>query len=185
MMIKQTIKETDILISAIISLYLKLVKYNVISKRDINILYEIFQSTFQEKITIQHIQKAIQNPYFLKQSANIINKRLSYPDKIKLLINLLLIAHINKDFSVLARLDILEVAEILQIDVRLYSRIIDVIEGKNRFLDIDLKQFTGNINQSIFQNFLIFGGCEDCDIQFGDKIGDPDKKLHVYNLIIL
>ncbi|MCK4338624.1 MAG: hypothetical protein KAW87_01355, partial [Candidatus Cloacimonetes bacterium] len=129
------------IINAVVALYLNLIRFNTqkITKREVEIVYNIIKSTFSEEdIHLHQIQKLIENPYPLKQAVNVIKSHLFLSDKLTLLMNLLVIAHINEDFSVVDRLDILEVVEMLQIDIHQYSQIIELIEGQSKYLDIRL-----------------------------------------------
>jgi len=179
---KEARKDIDNIINAVVALYLNLIRFNTqkIGKREVNIVYNIIKSTFSEKeIRLQQIQKLIENPYPLKQAVNIIKNYLYYPDKIKLLMNLLVIAHINESFSVVDRLDILEVVEMLQVDINLYDQLVEIIEGESKFLDISLQEFSEHLGQSMFTNFLVFGEKQSCDVKFKEKISTD------YILIIL
>ena len=179
---KTPVKNIDDIINAVVALYLTLIRFNKkdLSKNDVEKIYRIIKTTFrQEEIHIHHIQLLIENPLPLKQAISIIKNDLRFPDKITLLINLLLIAHINDDFSVMDRLDILEVVELLEVDIRLYSQIIDVIEGENDAIEINLQDFLVNIDQNLFMNSLILGESHHCDILLRDENHTP------YKLIIL
>ena len=182
MMKKAHIKNIDDIINAVVALYLTLIRFNKkeLSKNDIEKIYSIIKTTFrQEEIHIHHIQRLIENPIPLKQAISIIKNDLRFPDKITLLMNLLLIAHISDDFSVMDRLDILEVVELLEIDIRLYSQIIDVIEEEKDFIELSLQEFLLNIDKNLFMNFLLLGESSDCDILLKDENHTP------YKIIIL
>lgn len=179
---KAPVKNIDDIINAVIALYLTLIRFNKkeLSKNDIEKIYNIIKTTFrQEEIHIHHIERLIENPLPLKQAINIIKNDLRFPDKITLLMNLLLIAHISDDFSVMDRLDILEVVELLEIDIRLYSQIIEVIEEEKDFIEISLQEFLLNIEKNLFMNFLLLGESTDCDILLRDENHTP------YKIIIL
>jgi len=89
--------------------------------------------------------------------------------------NLLLIAHINDDFSVMDRLDILEVVEMLEINIRLYSQIIDLIEEEKDFIELSLQEFLLNIDDNLFMNSLLLGESSNCDILLKDDSHTPYK----------
>ena len=175
-------REIDTLINAVISLYLKLIHLSTveITKREITIIDNIIQSTFEKEVELQQIQKLIEHPYPIEQAITIIKTNLNFPDKIKLLLNLLVIAHMDNDFSVFERQDILEIVELLQVDIRLYDQMIEIIEGNTKYLDIPLSKFTKQINQIHFCNYLLFGDEENCDIKFR-----LDKHNHFALLILI
>jgi len=175
---KAPVKNIDDIINAVVALYLTLIRFNKkeLSKNDIEKIYNIIKTTFrQEEIHIHHIQRLIENPLPLKQAINIIKNDLRFPDKITLLMNLLLIAHINDDFSVMDRLDILEVVELLEIDIHIYSQIIDLIEEENDSIEISLQGFLLNIEKNLFMNFLLLGESPHCDILLKDGSHTPYK----------
>ena len=179
---KSPVKHVEDIINAVVALYLNLVRFdrNDISKEYIEKIYNIIKSTFdQEDIHIHQIQRLIENPLPLKQAVNIIKNDLRFPDKIKLLINLLLIAHINEDFTVMDRLDILEVVEQLEVDIQLYSQIIDLLEEERNNFEISLKEFLVDYGKNRFTNFLLLGEDPNCDILLTAQKHDP------YRLIIL
>lgn len=175
---KAPVKNIDDIINAVVALYLTLIRFNKkeLSKNDIEKIYNIIKTTFrQEEIHIHHIQRLIENPLPLKQAISIIKNDLHFPDKITLLMNLLLIAHINDDFSVMDRLDILEVVEMLEIDIRLYSQIIDLIEEEKDFIELSLQEFLLNIDDNLFMNSLLLGESSNCDILLKDDSHTPYK----------
>ncbi len=179
---KSPVKHVEDIINAVVALYLNLVRFdrNDISKEYIEKIYNIIKSTFdQEDIHIHQIQRLIENPLPLKQAVNIIKNDLRFPDKIKLLINLLLIAHINEDFTVMDRLDILEVVEQLEVDIQLYSQIIDLLEEERNNFEISLKEFLIDYDKNRFTNFLLLGEDPNCDILLSAQEHAP------YRLIIL
>lgn len=187
---KAPVKNIDDIIYAVVALYLTLIRFNKkeLSKNDIEKIYNIIKTTFrQEEIHIHHIQRLIENPLPLKQAINIIKNDLRFPDKITLLMNLLLIAHINDDFSVMDRLDILEVVELLEIDIRTYSQIIDLIEEENDSIEISLQEFLLNIDKNLFMNFLLLGESPHCDILLKDDNHTPYKiiVLIIENLVLV
>lgn len=169
------------IINAVVALYLNLIRFNTqkITKHEVEIVYNIIKSTFSEEdIHLHQIQKLIENPYPLKQAVSVIKSHLFLSDKLTLLMNLLVIANINEDFSVVDRLDILEVVEMLQIDIHQYSQIIELIEGQSKYFDMKLEEFVENLSQTMFTNFLVFGESPDCDLRFKQDISTD------YNLII-
>lgn len=179
---KTPVKHVEDIINAVVALYLNLVRFdrNDISKEYIEKIYNIIKSTFdQEDIHIHQIQRLIENPLPLKQAVNIIKNDLRFPDKIKLLVNLLLIAHVNEDFTVMDRLDILEVVEQLEVDIKLYSQIIDLLEEERDNFEISLKEFLVDYDKNRFTNFLLLGEDPNCDILLATKKHAP------YRLIIL
>ncbi len=86
-------KNLDTLINAVVALYLNLLRLDMenIGKREVDIVYNIIKATFSEKdIPPTHqIKKLIDNPCPLQQATEIIKSYLTYPDKVKLLMNLL------------------------------------------------------------------------------------------------
>ena len=163
----------DELINAVIALYLRLLQIDSqdIGKREVNILYNIIKSAFKEKEIppIQQIQKLIENPYSLEQGVKIIKNHLFYPDQIKLLMNLLVIAHLDNEFSIPERIDILDVVERLEIDNKEYFHIIELIENKSKFIDVQLDKFAIHLKDTRFANFLIFGENVDSDLKIKEN----------------
>jgi ABC-type multidrug transport system ATPase subunit len=178
---KDKITELDTLINAVISLYLNLIRLSAteITKREIEIIDNIIQSTFKKEVALPQIQKLIENPYPLEQSASIIQHHLLFMDKVKLLMNLLVIAHMDNDFSILERHDMLEIVELLQIDIRLYDQMVDLISGSANSMEVPLKMFTENSKTIHFYNYLLFGEQERCDVMF------RTEKKHPYVFIVL
>jgi ABC-type multidrug transport system ATPase subunit len=168
MMRKDKKVELDNLINSVISLYLNLIRLSAaeITKREIDIVDNIIQSTFEKEVGLPQIQKLIENPYPLEQSVKIIQNELLYSDKIKLLMNLLVIAHMDNDFSVLERHDMLEIVELLQVDIRLYDQMVDLIDGSASSMEIPLKFFAGSSKSVYFYNYLLFGEESHCDVMF-------------------
>jgi ABC-type multidrug transport system ATPase subunit len=181
MMKKDKHVELDSLINAVISLYLNLIRLSTaeITKREIDIIDNIIQSTFKKEVALQQIQKLIENPYPIEQSASIIQQELLFMDKVKLMMNLLVIAFMDNDFSILERHDMLEIVELLQIDIRLYDQMIGLISGASNYLEIPLKKFTESSKTIHFYNYLLFGEQERCDVMFRAKKKSP------YALIVL
>jgi len=176
-------KSLDSLINAVVALYLNLLRLDLgnIGKREVGIVYNIIKATFSEKdIPPTHqIKKLIDNPYPLQQAVEIIKNYLAYPDKIKLLMNLLLIAYMDKEFSSAERNDILEIVEMLEIDIQIYGQINDLIEKKRNHIDVKLQYFVQYLDQTIFSNFLLFGNNPKSDIFLRDK-----KPYSLFILII-
>ncbi|MDN5353906.1 MAG: hypothetical protein PWQ09_662 [Candidatus Cloacimonadota bacterium] len=161
-------KNLDTLINAVVALYLNLLRLDMenIGKREVDIVYNIIKATFSEKdIPPTHqIKKLIDNPCPLQQATEIIKSYLTYPDKVKLLMNLLLIAYMDEEFSSAERNDILEIVEMLEIDIQLYHQINDLIEKKSNHIDIKLSYFLQYLSDTIFSNFLLFGSNARSDI---------------------
>ncbi|MDY6914738.1 MAG: ATP-binding cassette domain-containing protein [Candidatus Cloacimonadota bacterium] len=174
-------KNLDSLINAVVALYLNLLRLDLrnIGKREVGIVYNIIKGTFSEKDIppTQQIKKLIDNPFPLQKAVEVIKNYLTYPDKIKLLINLLLIAYMDDKFSTAERNDILEIVEMLEIDINIYTQIYELLEKKSNHIDIKLQYFTDYLEQTLFFNFLLIGNNTNCDIFFRHKIP--------YGLIIL
>jgi ABC-type multidrug transport system ATPase subunit len=178
---KEKKNEINNLINAVISLYLNLIRLSTaeITKREIDIIDNIIQSTFEKEVGLEQIQKLIENPSSIEKSVKIIQNELLFSDKIKLLMNLLVIAHMDNDFSILERHDILEIVELLAIDIRIYDQMVDLIAGITNSMEIPLKKFIEGTKTVHFCNYLLFGDQERCDVMF------RTENKHSYVLLAL
>ncbi len=155
--VKQTDDELDVLLQAVVSVYLYMAKTARLSGSEINVIDRILQSMFGNEIPLYKIEQSRHNVLSIRDAANQLNTHISPADKIKLILNLISLAyHDRAKIHVLGNVEIVELVDLLRIDVNILDKVYDVYESQAESLELDYDALASQIKHYIL-NSMVWG----------------------------
>ncbi|MCD4650251.1 MAG: ABC transporter ATP-binding protein, partial [Candidatus Cloacimonetes bacterium] len=149
--------------NSLVSMYIRLARIQQIGEADIEIIDTMLGSILGSTILPQELQVLNENLLSFRQASNIIKKFFSLPDKIKLLLNFFSIVYSGEYLQMLGSLEIIKFVDFLGIDVNLYDRILDMLEGNRDYIETSPTLFFEDRKLGFIKNFMCWGIRDDMD----------------------
>ena len=119
------------LLLCVVSLYLYMSRSARHRGKEIAFIDRLLHSMFGAEIPLYEIEQAMLSKLSVREAANILNRLLREPDRIKLILNLISLAyHQRSRIQVLGSVEIVELTDLLRLNVNVLDPIYDLFEGR-------------------------------------------------------
>ena len=141
-------------------------------RKEIETLYSILRSLFKKKHISwdTRIKSAAAKNYKIDETIRYLNRNLITLDKLRILLILIVLAASDNNFSISEVTKILEFAKKLNIKHKHLMDIINTLESKkNEAVSISNFRSFSHTQNSIFEDYVLFGKNPDADINFRNQ----------------
>ncbi len=137
---RETDENREQLLFCVVSLYLYMSRSARHRGKEIVFIDHLLHSMFGSEIPLYEIEQAMLSKLSLREAANILNRLLQEPDRIKLILNLISLAyHQRSRIQVLGSVEIVELTDLLRLDVNILDPIYDLFEGSANSVRLPIK----------------------------------------------
>jgi len=145
----------DLLLTAVVSLYLYMAKTAKLKGDELNFIDRILHSMFGNDIPLYKLEQARRKVLSFRDAANLLNLHLSISDRSKIILNLVTLAfHERNQLNILGSLEIVELTDLLRLDVSSLDNIYQLMEGKRDV--IDLPALVNTSAESLLMNSMVW-----------------------------
>ncbi len=139
---------------------------------EINTLYSLLENLFaDENISWEEqIRTIAEKETKINEIINYLNKHLITLDKIRLILNLIVLANADNVFTTREVTIVLNLVKKLNINPEGILDLISAVENKNtELVGVANFRYLGQVNRAIFRDYLLFGTGSDCQIRLSNS----------------